>query len=279
MKVKTLEEERERSLEEKGDGGDGVDPANGEGEVGTGGGDQDLAVSAAAADDACGRDDEGNGLAGDESDRENRSFNESNSTDLKEENPEVRAAEEQHHLRRPANSLQQSEQADNAPKPGSRSGSSNTVAGESRPASSPAKSPDPVRAAETGESAEVRGSAGGRESSDVQSSASLSRRRRKRDFAGGASSGDEESPADKLACVKSQPLAGFLEIIRSHNFGLLFERRLEIQVISRLPRFSHHIAIILIFSFPIIYYYCLFIYFNPRFLFYVFVTIPFDLGL
>lgn len=82
-----------------------------------------------------------------------------------------------------------------------------------------------------------------KQSSDVQSSASLSRKKRRRKgqgdgvAAGGASSGeepegDEVSPATKrVSTVKSAPLVKLLGIIRSHRLGSVFERRLRSQVL------------------------------------------------
>lgn len=85
------------------------------------------------------------------------------------------------------------------------------------------------------------GGVASKHSSDVQSSASLSRRTRRRKggdvgTAGVTSSGeepegDEVSPATKRAStVKSEPLVKFLAIIRSHRLGSVFERRLRSQV-------------------------------------------------
>lgn len=87
-----------------------------------------------------------------------------------------------------------------------------------------------------------------KQSSDVQSSASLSRkkrrRRRKDGGAAGVSSsgeepeGDEVSPATKrVSTVKSEPLVKFLGIIRSHRLGSVFERRLRSQVILTFMKF------------------------------------------
>lgn len=64
-----------------------------------------------------------------------------------------------------------------------------------------------------------------KESSDVQSSASLSTRRRKAVSSGEAEGGPALSPAE------SQPLIAFLETICSDKFGSTFERRLESQVL------------------------------------------------
>ena len=93
------------------------------------------------------------------------------------------------------------------------------------------------------------------QSSDVQSSAGLSQRKRCRSRGGnGTSSGEEPEvspakpkpnsnskskpnpkPNSNPAAVKSEPLLKFLEIIRSHRLGSAFERRLRSQV--RSPHF------------------------------------------
>ena len=78
--------------------------------------------------------------------------------------------------------------------------------------------------------------------SDVQSSVSLSlkKKKRRRGSGEGSSSGEEEreggddevSPATKtLPAVKSEPWLKLLEIIRSHQLGSIFEKRLRSQVI------------------------------------------------
>ncbi|KAJ8643601.1 hypothetical protein MRB53_005349 [Persea americana] len=101
--------------------------------------------------------------------------------------------------------------------------------------------PDPGDSAEFPESvAESEGGGGERaekESSDVQSSASLSRKRRRRKAAPYSSSADEPdvdevSPARKRLSVTSRRayrLARLLEVIRSHKHGSVFERRLQSQ--------------------------------------------------
>ncbi|RRT54775.1 hypothetical protein B296_00048926 [Ensete ventricosum] len=63
---------------------------------------------------------------------------------------------------------------------------------------------------------------GEKESSDVQSSASLSLRWRKAAFIGGSGRGEE-------AAAESRPLVDLLEIFRSDKYGSVFERRLESQ--------------------------------------------------
>eukprot|EP00262_Sarcandra_glabra_P003669 TRINITY_DN1442_c2_g1_i2.p1 TRINITY_DN1442_c2_g1~~TRINITY_DN1442_c2_g1_i2.p1 ORF type:complete len:488 (+),score=58.65 TRINITY_DN1442_c2_g1_i2:172-1464(+) len=84
----------------------------------------------------------------------------------------------------------------------------------------------------SGELAEFRESvAESKESSDVQSSASLlKKKRRKRTIPGNVSG--EEPEIDEVcpaSSVKSQPLIGLLEMIRSHKYGYIFERRLQSQ--------------------------------------------------
>lgn len=95
---------------------------------------------------------------------------------------------------------------------------------------------------------ESKGGDGGEEtrqqtqSSEVQSSASLSRRKKRRAGVGGwkasvgvgsssCDDGTEEpiSPANKPRSVKSNPLFRFMEILRSHKHGSVFERRLPSQ--------------------------------------------------
>ncbi|KAJ7949098.1 Bromodomain-containing protein [Quillaja saponaria] len=74
------------------------------------------------------------------------------------------------------------------------------------------------------------GEGGTRESSEVQNSGSLTRkrnRRRRKEISGGSSG--EEPPDNDEVSVKSQPLVGILELIRGHEHSSLFERRLETQ--------------------------------------------------
>ncbi|XP_021771982.1 claspin-like [Chenopodium quinoa] len=69
------------------------------------------------------------------------------------------------------------------------------------------------------------------QSSDVQSSASLSKkkRRRFRGDNGDELEAEELSPANKRINAKSQPLIRFLESLRSHKHGSVFQRRLPSQ--------------------------------------------------
>ncbi|KAJ0021313.1 hypothetical protein Pint_31273 [Pistacia integerrima] len=74
-----------------------------------------------------------------------------------------------------------------------------------------------------------------KQSSDVQSSASLSNnKKRRRSSSGEEPDVEEVSPATKkVLAVKSEPLVRFLEIIRSHRLGSHFERRLRSQESER----------------------------------------------
>ncbi|RVW93587.1 uncharacterized protein LOC100263099 [Vitis vinifera] len=224
LKVKRLEEEREQSTKEndndvvKPDLDDEVKEERSKDEVKEG---DEVPEKSSPEGDA------GKLISGEESDRENRSVNESNSTGVKGENIET-AVEEA------AREPEPTEPGSTKPDP---------VSSDSKPVGEDSYngSSEPNRAKKADDSSELRESAahskdGTKESSDVQSSASLTRkrkRRRKKEISG-SSSGDEPeteavSPATKRICVKSQPLVSFLEIIRSHKHSSLFERRLETQ--------------------------------------------------
>ncbi|KAJ1702539.1 hypothetical protein LUZ63_002318 [Rhynchospora breviuscula] len=124
-------------------------------------------------------------VAAEISGRSCKESNESNSTDLKQ---------------------------DEKAKPGDESGTG-LEAGTDRTAGAVGK-----RNGESGESV-----AESKESSDVQSSASLSTRRRK------AVSSGEAEVGPVLSLAESQPLVAFLEMLRSDKLGSVFERRLESQ--------------------------------------------------
>ncbi|KAK2641357.1 hypothetical protein Ddye_023120 [Dipteronia dyeriana] len=87
---------------------------------------------------------------------------------------------------------------------------------------------------------EGRVAAASKQSSDVQSSASLSKTVQRRSCVGGAagcSSSEEVSPATKkVLAVKSEPLVRLLGMIRSHRLGSHFERRLRSQESERYKR-------------------------------------------
>ncbi|RWR72731.1 SANT/Myb domain-containing protein [Cinnamomum micranthum f. kanehirae] len=136
---------------------------------------------------------------------------------------------------------------DTDPVPGNPVGGEGSYDGSSETARAANGEAASIPVPEAGDSAEfpesVAESEGGggeraeKESSDVQSSASLSRKRRRGKTAPGRSSGeepdvDEVSPARTQLSVKSQRsdrLARLLEVIRSHKHGSVFERRLQSQ--------------------------------------------------
>ncbi|KAF9614554.1 hypothetical protein IFM89_019301 [Coptis chinensis] len=163
-------------------------------------------------------------IPGEDSDRENQSFNESNSSDPKrpislDTKPET------------------VEPVGNVSKPAgedSCNGSSETIGKNTNSAVSQALKLEPIQKRETRESTELWESFAEskevvmKENSDVQSSASLSHRRKK-DVSVSSSGGEEISPAMKRLSVKSQPLVKIFEIIKGHKYGSVFERRLESQ--------------------------------------------------
>ncbi|GMP87009.1 hypothetical protein CsSME_00039563 [Camellia sinensis var. sinensis] len=85
--------------------------------------------------------------------------------------------------------------------------------------------------------AESKGGGVGEESSDVQSSASRSRKEggggsdkvRCRTISGDEPENEDQSPTVKRKSNKSLPLVDFLETVRSHKLGSVFERRDESQ--------------------------------------------------
>ncbi|XAR63403.1 hypothetical protein NMG60_11023319 [Bertholletia excelsa] len=180
--------------------------------------------------------------AGEGSDRENRSFNESNST-------ENRKAAANQDWREPVQSGEvKPDPATSDSKPNgedSYNDSSDTVAKQAAAAARPS------RAKEGGNPAELRDTAGEskewtKESSDVQSTASLTRkRRRKQELSGRISGGGGPEPAAspatiKREAVKSEPLVRLLDIIRSHKHGSIFERRLQSQKTNEYKNMVRH---------------------------------------
>ncbi|XWS59240.1 hypothetical protein CRYUN_Cryun08bG0104400 [Craigia yunnanensis] len=166
---------------------------------------------------------------GEESDRENRSVNESNSTDPKDESPGTgtKEAKVEPDSVEPEG-CETGKEVEKVKPAGEDScnGSCDSVAKESAGNS---KRVDTGR--ETGDSpesvAESKGEEPNRESSDVQSSASLSGKEKKN--AEPDNEDLDQSPAIKEESIESQPLVEFLEIFQSHKLGSLFERRLESQ--------------------------------------------------
>ncbi|KZV53326.1 DNA-binding bromodomain-containing protein [Dorcoceras hygrometricum] len=183
-------------------------------------------------------------LAADELEKDHMSVNESNSTDLgaektrtgeKEIEP-VEAEATEAGRNRTGESSEEPAGLNSEPnlKPDredSCNGSSNSIEKES------GKAAIAERASESGESeAESKGGDEAlKESSDVQSSASRSKKEEGIDKARrGNTSGDERDHEDQSRSVKdlsaqSQPLIDFLQVIRSHKLGSVFERRLRSQ--------------------------------------------------
>ncbi|CAH9085504.1 unnamed protein product, partial [Cuscuta epithymum] len=75
-----------------------------------------------------------------------------------------------------------------------------------------------------------------KEGGDVESSASLTKKRRKR---GGGEQAVAPSPAivmKRASANKSEPLVALLDVIRSHKYGRVFKRRLQIQKTDKYNR-------------------------------------------
>ena len=228
--MKTLKEERERSLREPDDAGDGVN-GSGSGSDLEGKNDQqkDQPESSRSTPDKSA----GGRISGEYS---GRSCKESNSTEPKAE--EVKVEERIKKEADPAvnGSRSVSGSGPVAGAAASYNGSSDTI-GKGAVRTPAVERNQAVN--ESGESvAESKGGEeeeGTKESSDVQSSASLSRRRRRgRRRRGSASAGEPEAEAvsavRKAVDAESQPLIAFLETIRSNMDGSVFDRRLENQV-------------------------------------------------
>ncbi|EOY32463.1 DNA-binding bromodomain-containing protein, putative isoform 1 [Theobroma cacao] len=196
LKVKRLVEERDRSLKEEADLDDRLNkPA------------PDIIAGEPAAGD-------------DSGDLDDRSFNESNSTSQKPEEATtttVIVKDEQ-------NDVEAVEEVGGEKKAQVKTESVGPGTGNE---------PDPVRTGKGPGSERVNGEErdNKKQTSDVQSSASLSKKKRRRFTSGDGSSsaeereGDEVSPAMKRAlAVKPESLVRLLGIIRSHRLGSAFGR-------------------------------------------------------
>jgi hypothetical protein len=228
LKVKRLEEDRERSLKEEAEAVDLKKDLEGDG--------RETAP-------------EPENLAGKSfsDDKDNRSFNASNSTSQRGDGqgpPRNGVVAEQV---RPEPVGNEPDPVRAGPAPGNDSSFDNGKEEEEEDIG--------VKASRSGRLGEVESmgeskrekEATSKQNSDVQSSASLSRKKRRRRGGGvvGSSSsvdepeGDEVSPATKRAsAVKSETLVKLLGIIRSHRLGSSFERRLRSQVSSALTNIS-----------------------------------------
>ncbi|XP_016500778.1 uncharacterized protein LOC107819199 [Nicotiana tabacum] len=203
LKLKKMEEEREQSLKDE-SLDDGQKPDL-----------EDVKEERSQNDNNSGADgkpEESTGKAGssEESDRENRSFNESNSTEnrdigVKNEPEPVETGEF-----RPVQEVKPVSEED------SYNGSSSDRQEEKK------------ISRESGESKEET-----KENSDVQSTATLTKKRWQRGGRSGGDAVEAGSPAVGLnkgqGAAKSEPLIEFLDIIRSHKRGSMFKRRLDSQ--------------------------------------------------
>ncbi|KAL6203765.1 hypothetical protein ACLB2K_027464 [Fragaria x ananassa] len=230
LKVKKMEEDRERSLNPP-------PPSPAEDlHRGGGGGGEETAPSE-LPEKLAGKSNSGEDFVSDSSERENRSFNESNSTS-------------QRSYAKPNGVVERKAEADVAPGPGSDPAQLQT---RSEPASAngkviddndvdggepePSGRPDELVGAKRAVEKEVRK----QNNSDVQSSASLSRKRKRRREGGESSSreepegGEEVSPATtkRVKLVKLEPLVKVLKLVRSHRLGSVFQRRLRSQESQR----------------------------------------------
>ncbi|PHT60176.1 hypothetical protein CQW23_02539 [Capsicum baccatum] len=212
LKVKTMEEERERSLKEK-SLDDGKRPDL-----------EDVKEERSQNDKNSGadvkpEDSTGKAVSSEESDRENRSFNESNST----ENRETGAKNEPEPVEigedKPVQEV----------KPVSEADSYNDSSSDRQEKKVRRDSGD-LRDTVSESKEETK------ENSDVQSTATLTKRKRQCSGGdGGRNGGDAAEMASPAVGIKgevtakSEPLIEFLDIIRSHKRGSMFKRRLDSQ--------------------------------------------------
>ncbi|KAM2056228.1 hypothetical protein ACFX16_029062 [Malus domestica] len=258
LKVKRLEEERERSLKED---AEATRPSK---DLKRGGEDQ----RDGSPENLTGKMNSGSDFNSDE--RENRSFNESNSTSQR--GAAEKQAEGKEEEPGPERNEPDPMRAKIRSEPDRDCSVNGKVADDDDEDNQNNKNgDDTAKASQLDDSSELwesggeskleakRGRRGGavasrQQNSDVQSSASLSKRKRRRggggEGGGGGSrsrsrsssgeeaEGDEVSPATskgvkQLKLVKSEPLIKVLKIIRSHRLGSVFERRLRSQESER----------------------------------------------
>ncbi|KAL6195113.1 hypothetical protein ACLB2K_030734 [Fragaria x ananassa] len=228
LKVKKMEEDRDRSLNPP-------PPPPAEDLHRSGGGGGEKTAPSELPEKFAGKSNSGEGFVYDSSERENRSFNESNSTSQRSD-------------AKPNGVVVKKAEADVAPGPGSDPAQLQT---RSEPASAngkviddddvdggePLDRPDELVGAKRAVEKEVRK----QNNSDVQSSASLSRKRKRRRKGCESSSGEdpeggeEVSPATtkRVKLVKLEPLVKVLKLVRSHRLGSIFHRRLRSQESQR----------------------------------------------
>ncbi|MED6173714.1 hypothetical protein PIB30_062244 [Stylosanthes scabra] len=181
---------------------------------------------------------------GDESDRENQSVNESNSTGSRFEGGKTGHGDGDGKIgvgEVPVHSgPKEPDPVGTKRRPVGEESNNGSYDTEVKVPTCESQPPSEERKAEGSDSSELRGDSvghsgeggrGTRESSEVQSSASLTRKRktRRRKEASGGSGGGEVAPESDEAMVKSEPLISVLEMIKGHEHSSLFERRLESQ--------------------------------------------------
>lgn len=166
---------------------------------------------------------------GEESDRENRSVNESNSPDPKAEDT-IKEPESVEPTTDEPERVGNYVEGVKAAREDSCNGSCGSAAKEME------RKSERVDSGEAGESvAESRE----KESGDMQSSVSLSKKEAQRDEPGKVEPANEEGQsldATKGGCLESQPLVECLQIIRSHKFGSFFERLDEVKSLNNKRR-------------------------------------------
>ena len=208
--MKKLEEEREKTLKEaevEADLGKNLEEGDNDG----------ARLTSSENRGATGKSNSGD--ASDSYDRENRSYNESNSTSQKQDS-----------------------QRDGVVLNGEREPKPEPERNELDPPRTESE-PGKILDGEENETTVVRED-NAKQSSDVQSSMSLSRKKRRRRggaasaAGGGGSSSGEEPEGDEVSlatkqvtALKSEPLVKFLGTIRSHRLGSVFQRRLHTQVL------------------------------------------------
>ncbi|KAK7271612.1 hypothetical protein RJT34_27656 [Clitoria ternatea] len=176
---------------------------------------------------------------GDESDRENQSVNESNSTGSRFDKTGEGEAKLGPGPTPVHAGPKEPDPVERKGKPvgeESNNGSYDTLAKVPTCESVP---PSEERKVEDDDSSELHdsvahsGEGATRESSEVQSSASLTRKRKRRlrkEVSGEDGLRGEVAPEnDELAMMKSEPLIGVIEMIKGHEHSSMFERRLESQ--------------------------------------------------
>ncbi|KAI4333187.1 hypothetical protein L6164_018025 [Bauhinia variegata] len=242
LKVKEMVEDRERSLKENEGKDDEKPDLSNSGEQNPKGDNKagEEAEPEPASSELVRLDNGNKPPIGDESDRENQSVNESNSTgsrfergkieednvklDKEKEPPPIcTGSKEPNPVGRKGNPV--GEESNN----GSYDTAAKVLTCESLPPSEEHKVDDLSELSDS--MAHSRdGERGTRESSEVQSSASLTRKRktrRRKEVSGGTIC--EELTENEEVSVKSQPLVGVLELIKGHEHISLLERRLESQ--------------------------------------------------